>query len=471
MVLEKFSNGFKNIISKINTSKIDRELIELIIKEIQKTLISTDVNIRLVLELTKKIRERAIKETLEGLDKKDHLISIIYDELTLFLGDSSEFELKEGQNRLLLVGLYGQGKTTTTAKLSKYFKERGKKVCVVSLDTWRPAAAEQLKQLSLEIEVDCFIDKNCKTPIEIYNKFENELSKYDLVIYDSAGRDSLNSELVKEIEDINLFVKPTDIFLVIGADIGQNAKKQAELFKEKLNITGLIITKLDGTGKAGGALTACNIVKAPVRFIGVGEKIEDFEKFNSKKFVSQLLGMGDIETLLEKVKIATQNTFDEKKLKQRMEAGLFDLNDLYNQTKAMGKMGGITKMIGLIPGLSGMNIPKDKLKEQENKTKKWKFMLDSMTKVEKREPEILNPSRIERITKGSGTQNMELREMLKQHKMMKKMMGSFKGGAGMDEKEMENMMGDMGDPKKMMEMAKKMGMGGKMAKQFKQMRK
>ena len=453
MVLDKLSDSLKNTLSKIkNTITVNRELVEEVVKEIQKALMASDVNVRLVLDITKKIRERAISENNENLSKKEHLITIIYEELSNFLGTGDEFELKEGQNRILLVGLYGQGKTTTSGKFGLYFKNRSSKVALISTDTWRPAAYEQLKQLGGKIEIDVFGDVNCKTPNEIYAKFEKKLAKYDVVIIDSAGRDNLNEELVDEIIGLNKNVNPTDTFLVMGADVGQTAAKQAQAFKDNLNITGVIVTKMDGTGKGGGALSACSIVSAPVRFIGVGEKTEDFERFNSKNFVSQLLGMGDIETLLEKAHLA----IDEDKarnMSDRMMRGEFDLDDLYEQMSAMGKMGSMSKIMGMIPGMGGLKIPKDEMKKQEAKLKKWRFMMDSMTKFEKRNPKELNISRIKRIAKGSGTSVTGIRELLKQYKQTKKMMGMMKDPSAMGD--MENM-----DPKAMMKMMKKSGMKG-----------
>ncbi len=463
MVLDNLSNSLKTTLSKIkNSITVDRNLVEEIVKEIQKALLSSDVNVRLVLEVTKEIRKRAIQESSSSLNKKEELITIIYEELSKFLGDGAEFELKEEQNRIMLVGLYGQGKTTTSGKLAYYFKNRSKKVALISTDTWRPAAYEQLKQLGEKIEIDVFGDPTEKTPNAIYKKYINKLEKYDIVIIDSAGRDSLNEELVTEIADLNSLVKPTDTFLVLGADVGQTAQKQAEMFKEQLNISGVIITKMDGTGKGGGALSACSIVKAPVKFIGIGENTNDLEKFNSEKFVSQLLGMGDIESLLEKARLA----IDEDKAKDmgtRMMSGEFNLDDLYDQMKAMNKMGSMSKIMNLIPGMGNLNIDKNMMGAQEEKMKVWKIAMDSMTKEEKKNPQIIDIKRIKRISIGSGTSNSNVRELMKQYKQMKKMMGMFKNPdnlAGMDQ-DMENMQ----NPQDMMKMMKKMG-GNKMLKQM-----
>lgn len=462
MVLEKLGDSLKNTLSKIkNSLTVDRTLVEEVVKEIQKSLLLSDVNVKFVLETTKKIRERAISENNENLSKKEHLITIIYEELSKFLGNGDEFQLKEGQNRILLVGLYGQGKTTTAGKFGHYFKNRSKKIALISTDTWRPAAYDQLKQLGRQIEIDVFGNPKAKTPQDIYKEFESELKKYEIVIIDSAGRDNLNEELVEEIKTLNSVVKPTDTFLVMGADVGQTAQRQAQAFKENLEITGVIVSKMDGTGKGGGALSACALVEAPVRFIGVGEKIDDFERFNSEKFVSQLLGMGDIESLLEKAKLVMDEE-KARKMGDRVLQGEFDLDDLYEQLKAMKKMGSMSKIMGMIPGLGGLKIDKSQMQVQEEKLQRWKYIMDSMTKYEKRNPNVIDVSRIKRISQGSGTQISDVRELLKQHKQTKKMMSMFKNPDYLPD--MENM-GDM-NPQEMMKLMKKSGMKN-MKKMFK----
>ena len=461
MVLEKLSDSLKNTLSKIkNSITVDRNLVEEVIKEIQKALLSSDVNVRLVLELTKGIRERAITESNPNLNKRDHLITIIYEELSKFLGDEKEFELKEGQNRILLVGLYGQGKTTTAGKLGLYFKNRSKKVALISTDTWRPAAYEQLRQIGKSLNIDVYGEPENKNPNEIYSKFEKELKKYDIVIIDSAGRDFLNDELVEEISSLNSKVEPTDTFLTLGADVGQTAQKQAEMFKERLNITGVIITKMDGTGKGGGALSACSIVNAPVRFIGVGEKPDAFERFNSTRFVSKLLGMGDLEELLEKAKLAVDED-KAKNMQEKMLSGDFDLDDLYEQMKAMNKMGSFSKLMGMIPGFSNLKIEKSQMQMQEEKLKKWKFIMDSMTREEKKNPNIIDVSRVKRISNGSGSEISDVRDLLKQYKQMKKMFGVFKNPEEFEGMDMEKM---QQNPQEMMKMMKKFG-GNKLLKQ------
>ncbi|MFP4402707.1 MAG: signal recognition particle receptor subunit alpha [Candidatus Nanoarchaeia archaeon] len=461
MVLGNLSSSLKQTLSKVrNSITVDRTLVEEIVKEIQKALLSADVHVKLVLELTQSIRKRAIEESSEVLNKKEQLITIIYEEVSNFLGGDEEFTLKDGQNRILLVGLYGQGKTTTAGKLANYFKARSKKVALISTDTWRPAAYEQLKQLGKKVEIDVYGDPQIKNPNEIYSKYEYELSKYDVVIVDSAGRDSLNDELVEEIASLKELVNPTDVFFVLGADVGQTAQRQAEMFKEYMDISGVVITKMDGTGKGGGALSACHKVKAPVRFIGVGERVEDLERFNAQNFVSELLGMGDIEGLLEKARLA-MNEKDQKNLEQKLMQGEFDLDDLAQQMRAMGKMGSMSKIMGMIPGMGNLNISKEQLGAQEEKIQKWEVAMSSMTKHERKDPSVMNNSRIARIANGSGVESADIRELLKQYKMMKKMITMFKNPEnmkGMDEESMQS-------PDAMMKMMQKAG-GGKFMKQM-----
>ena len=464
MVLESLGNSLKKTLSKVkNSLTVDRDLVDEVIKEIQKSLLTSDVDVHLVLELTQNIRKRAVEENIESFSKKEHLVTIIYEELSKLLGEGEEFSIKENQNRILLVGLYGQGKTTTCAKLGLYFKNRSKKVALISTDTYRPAAFEQLKQLGEKQNIDVFGNPNVKDAVKIYEEFEKQLKNYDVVLIDSCGRDSLNSELILEISNLKEKILPTDTFFVLGADVGQTAKVQAETFKKNVDVTGVIITKLDGTGKGGGAISSCKACDVFIKFIGVGEKAEDFERFNSKRFVSELLGMGDIEGLLEKAEIAMQGNTKEK-LEEKFARGEFDLNDLCEQMKSIKKMGSMSKMMSLIPGFGSLNVPKEEMKKQENKIKAWEYMVSSMTEFERKNPDCLEISRLKRITKGSGCPMGEARDMLKQYKQMKKMFSMMKDGGGdfenMKEEDLQNL-----NQNDMMGMMKKFG-GGKMMKKM-----
>lgn len=440
MVLEKLGNSLKNTLEKVtNALFVDEKLVNELVKDIQKALLQADVNVRLVFELTKKIKERALKEDKDipsGLSKKEYLIKVVYEELVFFLGgEGSKISLTKKPFIIMLVGLFGNGKTTTAGKLAHYYKKRGKKVALLTTDTWRPAAYDQLDQLSKQVNADFFGNKKEKNPAKIYKEFEKELSKYDLVIVDTAGRDALNDELIEELNSINKAVKADETLLVLSADIGQAAEKQAVTFNETCSVTGVVITKLDGTAKGGGSLIACSVTKAPVKFIGVGEKIDAIEEFRPEGFVGRLLGMGDLDSLLEKAREAI-DTDKAEDLGKKFLKGDFNLLDLYEQMSAMKKMGSLSKIIEMIPGMGQLKLPKEALEVQEGKLEKWKFAMQSMTQQELENPEDMSGKRVERISKGSGVSVSDIRSLLKQYKMSKKLMKQMKGG----EKGMEKMM-------------------------------
>jgi len=436
MVLEKLGSTLKSGIKKIsNAIFLDKKLINQVIKDIQKSLIEADVNIELVFALTQKIKEIAYDETIQSIDKKEQLVTLIHDEILEILGgEQKELKLPK-QASIMFLGLYGAGKTTTIAKLGFYYAKRGRKVALLGLDTQRPAAMEQLKQMADKAKLPSFLESSedkeknkklthTKRSLAVIKKHKTELKKYDLILIDTAGRDGLNTDLIKEIETLNKTLKPTHRILVMPADVGQTAKTQAEEFQKSLSIDGVIITRMDGTSKAGGALTACAETKSPVYFIGVGEQIHEIETFNPESFIQRLLGMGDLQALIEHVKSATDET-QSQRIEDRLKEGKFTLLDLYSQLEQMNKMGSMDKLIGMIPGMSAAKVPKEALKKQEQKMKNWKSAISSMTAEETENPEILEKqtSRIQRIAKGSGTTTTEIRELLKQYKMLKEMMG------------------------------------------------
>ena len=447
-MLEKLSSVLKKTTDKIaNALFLDKNLVESIVKDLQRALIEADVNVSLVKELSEKIKKAAYDERIKGIEKKEHLIKVLHDELKEIIGKEKTIELAK-KNRWMMLGLFGQGKTTTISKLALYYSKRGHKVCAIGLDVHRPAASEQLKQLCDKLNIACLIDKEEKNPLKIWKKFEKELDKYDLVLIDTAGRDALDNELIKEIKSIAKEAKPTETFLVMSADIGQAAKKQAQTFKEAVNITGVIITRMDSTAKAGGALTACAEIKVPVVFIGTGEKPHDLEHFDPESFLSRLLGMGDLKSLLEKI----QSVTDEKeieKTKKRLEEGKFTLDDMKEQLKTMHSVGSMDKIMSMIPGLGKANIPEGALNTQQEKVKSWEHAINSMTQEEKENPELLEKqtSRIQRIAKGSGTTTSDIRALIKQYKLLKEMISSGKS--------MEN--AETLDQKTLMKLAKKFG--------------
>jgi len=448
-MLEKLSETLTKGIKKIsNAIFVDKKLIDEVIKDLQRSLIEADVNVELVFQLSKKIREIAIDENVKGIEKKEQLVKLIHDQIALLIGKGKELKL-EKKTKILLLGLYGSGKTTTISKLAFYYAKRGKKVCALGLDTQRPAAMTQLETMCKKANVPAFIDVSEKDPGKIIRKYEKELEDYDIVFIDTAGRDGLNKDLITEIKSIEKKIKPTYRILVIPADIGQTAKTQAQEFQKALSIDGVIITRMDGTAKAGGAITACAETNAPVFFIGTGEKIHEFEVFNPTSFISRLLGMGDLEGLLEKVRSAVDEKQQEK-IEQRLKEGKFTLHDLYSQLESMNQIGSFDKLMGMIPGFgnAAAKIPKEAMQKQEEKMKRWKYAIQSMTKEEVENPELFDKqtSRIQRVSKGSGTTTSEIRELLKQYKMINDLMKSQSSMAGLQEGKI--------DKKTMMKMAR-----------------
>ena len=446
MVLDRLSDSLKNALKKLTSGKVDKEAVEKLTEEIKKSLISADVSIKLSKEISEKIQKRALKEKVAGgLTAKEHTLNIVYEELTSLLGDKfEEINTETKPTKLMLVGLFGAGKTTTAGKLAKFYKKRGKKIALVQTDTWRPAAYAQLKQLSEALKVDFYGDPKETNPAKIYKSFEKDLEKYELIIVDTAGRDALNSELTDEIKAIDKSVSAQEKLLVLSGDIGQAAEKIAESFHDSVGVTGVIITKLDGTAKGGGSISAAAVTDAKVKFIGIGEKLDALEEFKPKNFVSRLLGMGDLETLLEKAKDAIDSETAEKTAKNIMK-GEMSFNDLYQQMEALQKMGPLGQVANMIPGMGKMNIPKSALKEQEEKMKVWKYLMDSMTNKEKDNPSLINESRIERITIGSGRDLEEMRDLVKQYKHMKKMMKAI-SGQSRKMKRMQKLRGGKGFP-------------------------
>ena len=454
-MLEKLGEVLRKATDKIaNAIFLNKNLIDSIIRDLQRALIEADVNVILVKELTDKIKKAALDERIKEIDKKEHIIKLLHDELLKLLGEYKKLELQKTQNRIMLLGLYGVGKTTTVAKLGNYYAKRGNKVALVGLDVHRPAAKEQLKQLAEKNKLNYFIEFDEDDAIKTWKDIEPKLKDYDVVLIDTAGRHNLDKELAKEIKSLSKYIKPTESILVMPADIGQAAKQQAQNFKETVNISGVIITRMDSTAKGGGALTACAEVNSGVYFITTGEKINDIEEFNPEQFLSRLLGMGDLQSLIEKIKSVTDEDKQEK-IQKRVEEGKLSLEDVIEQVKSMNSMGGFEKIKSMVPGFGNAKIPENLLENQEAKISKWEHIIKSMTSEEKENPEILEKetSRITRIAKGAGVNNSDVRSLLKQYKMLNEMIKS--GASDM------NLEGGMSQ-KQMMKMAKKFMKGGKL---------
>ncbi len=415
--------SLKEIVRKITRSTtVDKSLVEEIVRDIQRALIKADVNIRHVKEISDAIKKRALSEkVLEGLSPKEHIIKIVYEELLKGIGEGLEIPLKK--SKIMLVGLQGSGKTTTAAKIAKYYKDRGLRAAVVCADTWRPAAYDQLKQLAESYGITFYGEKESKDAVKIVENALKKLKDYDMIVIDTAGRHALEKELIDEMIEIAKVANPDYKLLVLDAAIGQLASRQAKAFHEAIGIDGIIITKFDGTAKGGGALSAAREIGIPIAFIGTGEKVEDFERFDPAGFVSRLLGMGDIRALIEKVeRIAKEEELDPEKFLK----GTFTLKDIYKQIEAMQKMGPIKKIFELLPFGFGLKIDESVMEMTEEKMKKFKVIMDSMTEEELLNPKIIDSSRIRRIAIGSGTTPQDVKELLKYYKTMKDVMKKMK---------------------------------------------
>jgi signal recognition particle subunit SRP54 len=428
MVLDNLGSSLKDAVKKlVNAGKIDKEVIDDVVKDIQRAMIQADVNVRLVMKLSSQIKNRALTEAPPaGMDSREHVLRIVYTELVNIVGKATPIELK-GQT-IMMVGLQGSGKTTTTAKLAKYFSRKGLKPAVICADTYRPGAYDQLSQLCEKLGVTFYGERDNKDAVAIVRNGLKEIAKYDIKIVDTAGRHALESDLIQEMKDISALTNYDHRFLVLDAAIGQQASEQAKAFNDAVGITGVVITKLDGTAKGGGALSAVSDTNTSIAFIGVGETPEDLERFDPDGFISRLLGMGDQKALVEKA----NEVLNPKDMNvDRMMAGKFTLNDMYAQLEALNKMGPLKQIMSMLPlGGMGGNIPEDAYRMTQDKLKNYKFIMDSMTDAERDDPKVIGSSRINRIAMGSGRTPEEVRELLKYHKMMQKAMKGMKGGAG-----------------------------------------
>ncbi len=434
MAFEKLRDGLQAAVNNLRKAVVvDRKTIKEYLKEIQKTLISSDVNVKLVFDLSKRIEDRGLLEKPPGtLTRKDNVVRITYEELSNLLGTGGELDLADGM-KVLLVGVQGSGKTTQAAKLARHYKKKGLNCKLICADTFRPAAYEQLKQLSEEIQVPFYGDNGEKDTVKIIRDGLREHKNQGLVFIDSEGRHKLDASLMADINRVHTEIKPDKTLLVLDGTIGQSAGEQAKAFSRSCRIDGLIVTKLDGSAKGGGAIAACAETKSPVYFIGTGEHIEDIEPYEPKRFVGKILGMGDLAGLLEKAKDVD---FDEESAK-RMLSGKFTLVDVYQQIQQMQGMGSMDKVMEMLP--FGSKVPKELMAVQEGKIKKYRYVIDSMTAAEREEPDIIKHERIERIASGSGTSQAEVRELLNYYKRMKKMMKAAGGG-----RKLERMMRKLG---------------------------
>ncbi|UJG39803.1 MAG: signal recognition particle receptor subunit alpha [Candidatus Heimdallarchaeum aukensis] len=424
----------KAISNFISGGVADKEAIKQLKNEMLRALLESDVDFEIANKVVSEVEKKSLeKELPDGLSRKKSVISIIHDELVAILG-KKHYPITINHDKptiIMLIGIQGSGKTTTTAKIAKYIKKRGKKVAVVTADNWRPGAYEQLQQLCSQIDVPVYGDPENKRTVKIaqtgIKKFLNE--KYNYIILDTAGRHKEEKDLLNEMNDLYSKIKPDEVILVIDGNLGQTAYKQAKAFAEKTPVGSIIVTKLDGSAKGGGALSAAAAAKVPIKFIGNGETIDDLEEFNPTSFVGRLLGLGDIEGLLKEVKELEGLPSKEQALD--MLSGKITFRQMMELLGQFSKMGSMKRMLSMIPGL-GMTLTDDMLDISKENMKKFEVIMNSMTDKELDNKVKLNQSRINRIARGSGRSHAEVKELINQHKMvsqmMKKMKKSRRGG-------------------------------------------
>jgi signal recognition particle subunit SRP54 len=427
-MLDSLREGLQAAVKRlVGAGVVDEKAIKEFIRDLQRTLIQADVNVRMALEVTERVQKRALEEKPPGgVTRKDQIVSILYEELARLLGGEGGLHLsKDTLNVVVMLGVQGSGKTTTTAKMARLYSKRGFKVGVVAADTFRPGAVAQLRTLIASTEAELYSDEKEKNSVKIAKAGKKHFeSTKNLVIIDTAGRHKEEKGLLQEMKDVVGEVKPDATILVIDGTIGQQCYNQALAFHQAAPVGGIIVTKLDGAAKGGGALAASAATGAKVFFIGTGERIDDLEEFTPTRFVGRLLGMGDLKALMEMVQEAEAGV--DEKMVQRAMSGKLTMDDLMVQFEQMKKMGSLRKVLDHIPGFSGI-VDSEELDKAEGRLKIYKSIIQSMTKGERESPDRINSSRLKRIAAGSGRSEKDVRELLTRYKQMKSLVKSSKG--------------------------------------------
>jgi signal recognition particle subunit SRP54 len=419
MVLDALGKSLRGVLQKIaRGSTVDEALLGEVVHDIQRALLQGDVNVQLTLDLTKRVRRRATEEKPPaGASLRDFLVRIIYEEIRGILGKDRPFEPKP--KRILLAGLFGQGKTTSAAKLARFLQKKGIRVALVAADVHRPAAIDQLEQLAKKIGADFYADRSEKAAEKIVARALASIPPHVATIVDTAGRTGLDPDLIAELQRVKQVLEPEEVFLVLDATMGQSAGRSAEAFHQAVGLTGVILTKLDGSAKGGGALSAVAASGAPIVFLGTGEHLEELERFEPTRFVSRLLGMGDIQTLLERFEELSNKEAAEEAAKKLM-SGRFTLRDMRTQLESLGQMGPFSKLVSMIPTLGAAKLDDAQLDESQKRLLRYRAILDSMTGEELDDPQLLKAERIHRIARGSGQRPQEVRTLLKQYEATRK---------------------------------------------------
>lgn len=428
---------FENLSSKLDTifkklrghGKLTEQNIQEALREVRMALLEADVNFKVVKDFIQQIQERAIgQEVMESLTPAQQMIKIVKEEMTSLMGNEEQKINLSGSPPIpiMLVGLHGCGKTTTAAKLARYFQEKKKRPYLVPADVYRPAAIEQLQKLGAELEVDFYRPEPSQKPLEICIKAKEMALKggFDLMLIDTAGRLHIDEALMLELREIKNQVKPREVLLVADAMTGQDAVNIAKNFNERLGVDGIILTKMDGDARGGAALSIKSVTQKPIKFIGVGEKLDALEVFHPDRMVSRILGMGDVLTLIEKAEAA----FDEKKAKElerKIRKDSFTLEDFRDQIHQIRKMGSLESILGMIPGLPKKMRGMGGIDFEEKELVKVEAIINSMTPRERANYQMINGSRRMRIARGSGTSIQDVNRLLKQFAQVRKMMKQF----------------------------------------------
>ncbi|MFB6161079.1 MAG: signal recognition particle protein Srp54 [Haloferacaceae archaeon] len=447
MVLDDLGSSLRGTLDKLRgKSRIDEDDVSEVVKEIQRSLLQADVDVDLVMELSNSIEERALEEEPPaGTSARDHVLKIVYEEMVDLVGDSTEIPLEP--QTIMLAGLQGSGKTTTAAKMAWWFSKKGLRPAVIQTDTFRPGAYDQAKQMCERAEVEFYGDPDADDPVQIARDGLAATDDADVHIVDTAGRHALEDDLIDEMKEIEDVVRPDLSLLVLDAAIGQGAKDQAQEFDDAVGIGGVVITKLDGTAKGGGALTAVNETDSSIAFLGTGETVQDVERFEPSGFISRLLGMGDLQQLSERVERAMQETVEEEDDwdPEDLMKGSFTLKDMRKQMETMNRMGPLDQVFDMIPGLGGGikdQLPDDAMDMTQERLRTFEVVMDSMTEEELENPRQVGKERTERIARGAGVDGEVVSELLEQHRMMERTLKQFQG---MGEGDMQRMMKKLGN--------------------------
>lgn len=432
MIFENLAGKLQNTFDNLKRrGKLNEKDVELALKEVRLALLEADVNYKVVKTFTERVKTRAVgEEVLKSLTPAQQVVKIVYDELTSLMGGTtSQLNLSRSPSVIMMVGLQGAGKTTTAGKLAKSIKEKGRRPLLVACDIYRPAAIKQLQVVGGQVGVEVFSLEG-KKPVSIAeaaSKHAN-LNGFDVLIVDTAGRLHIDEELMQELVDLKTFLKPEEILFVADAMTGQDAVNVADSFNQSLDISGVVLTKMDGDARGGAALSIREVVGKPIKFASFGEKLDSLEQFHPDRMSSRILGMGDLGTILEKA----QQAIDEKDAAQLMEkltTNDFNLEDFYDQMQQMKKMGPLNQLLDMVPGMSKMKGQTD-FSAAEKEMGQIEAIINSMTLQERRQPDLIDASRKKRIASGSGTRIQDVNKLLKQFGETKKLMKQFGGLAG-----------------------------------------